>query len=503
MPTRTLDAHSRRHMTHTLCARGVIAAVILVSAPEVAMAGVKLNPREVRSYDSPEGFDPRSAVIRSTREGTTVLAATTGSDANTRCEVVIVSDMAAASFTYGHNNRATVCLGIESNDEGFFLRGADPTALEGQVTGFTAYVDAEGNVRWAIDDQTLVDAKSEADGGTGEFLGVYVQPNPAMTYSAQFNKLLAFTDGKLIIGPTEKSVTQAHVVEVNTGRLAVTGQTFGQNAIGIVGGAATRVTDGYFLLYLYSSGDQGAFFYSYNGRNRIAFFQPDDVSWEDRVVTGMVYGPEERLTLLWTPNSNADADTRITSVDDEGLVLWEGQWSPEVQFDNLTYMLGRPLGMWVGDTHTMVLYSTGAELFARVVLTSNGQELGVTSLANVTPYTPIAILDGEDGGLKLLAWDDAGARLHEYALDFEEVPDEMMPPDNMDMGSSLDMGGSSGEDMGSAPDMGDGGEDEGCGCRQLPAPPSRRGESLLLLLVGCVAGGWRRMRRRGSSGSLR
>lgn len=496
MPTRSIDNHSLRSTTTALCAANVLAVAILTGLPAVATAGVELNPREVRSYDSPEGFDPRSAVIRSTREGTTVLAATTGSEANTRCEVVLVSDMAASSFSYRHDNKATVCLGIESNDEGFFLRGADPTALEGQVTGFTAYVDLEGSVRWAIDDQTLVDAKSEADGGTGEFLGVYVQPNPSMTYSPQFNKLLAFTDGKLIIGPTEKSVTQAHVVEVNTGRLAVTGQTFGQNAIGIVGGAATRVTDGYFLLYLYSSGDQGAFFYSYNGRNRISFFQPDDVSWEDRVVTAMVYGPEERLSLLWTPNSNADADTRITSVDDEGLVLWEGQWSPDVQLGDLTYMLGRPLGMWVGDTHTMVLYSTGAELFARVILTSNGQELGVTSLAGVTPHAPVAILDGEDGGLKLLAWDEANTRLHEYTLDFEDTPDEMMPPAMMDMGGEQDMGTSGEQDMGSPPDMGGSDDDEGCGCRQVNAPSTGTKQGPLLLLLTGLFFGWRRRRRR-------
>ena len=471
------------------CFHGLMLLTLASSLlPASAFAGVELAPREVRSYDAPEGFDPRAAVITSTREGTTVLAATTGSDADTRCEVVLVSDMAATSFTYIHNEKPTYCLNIESNDEGFFLRGADPTALETQVTGFTTYVDLEGNVRWAIDDQTLVEAKSEADGGTGEFLGVYVQPNPSMTYSAQFNKLLAFTDGKLVIGATEKSVTQAHVVEVNTGRLAVTGQTFGQNAIGIVGGAATRATDGYFLLYLYSSGDQGAFFYSYNGRNRISFFEPDSVSWEDRVVTSMIYGPEQRLSLLWTPNSNADADTRITSVDDEGLVLWSGQWSPEHVVDDLTFMLGRPLGMWVGSEHTIVLYTTGDQLFVRVILTENGEELGVTSLTGEVPHTPIAILDGADGELKLLAWDETGGRLYEYALDFMDAPDSVEPTPDMG-GEPADMG-STEQDMGSMEGMDtDDSDDGGCGCRTSAAPahlPGPGGAGAFLLLAGAV-----------------
>ncbi|CAN0448986.1 unnamed protein product, partial [Laminaria digitata] len=411
---------------------------LIVSAPSEARAGVAFEPSEVRRYMAPDGFDPRAAIITSTRDGTTLLAATTGSEESTRCEVILVNDMAASSFTYLHEEQPTYCLGIESDDEGFFLRGADPTATADEITGFTAYVDSSGNLRWTIDDQEIVDAKDEAEGGTGSFLGVYDKPNPAMTYSAEFGKLLAFTDGKLLIGPSEKGVTQAHVVDVATGRLTVTGQTFGQNAVGIVGGTATRETDGYFLLYLYSAGDRGAFFYSYNGRNRISFFEPLGESWEDRIVTTMVYGPGERLTLLWTPNTNADADTRITSVDDQGMALYNGQWPAEANVGGELVALGRPLGLWVGAEHTMALYGTGVGLHARVIETVSGEELGVVSLDGVTEHAPVAILNGPGDTLKLLAFDSEEGMLFEYLLAFSEVDDP--PPVMPDMGAPSDMG---------------------------------------------------------------
>lgn len=458
-----------------------LASVALV--PSRAQAEVMISAQEVRSYDAPAGLDPNALSSLSTANGVTVLYSSVGADRNIACAVIVAAGESAKVIEYKHEGRATQCIGLLPHPKGgFFMRGSDPTALGDEVTAFTAYIDEQGVLKWSVSDQQLIDAKASADRGTGEFIGVYDSPHPALVYSEGFDRLLAFTQGNLVIGSQMRPLTQAHVINVETGRLTVTGQTFGGNGLGVVGGTAQRLSDGYFLLYFYSEGTEGAFFYSFNGRNKISGFKPLQESWETRIVTKMTYGPGERLGLLWTPNAQADADTRISLVNDAGAALWQGQWPSSELTAKGQVELGQPREMWVGQEHVLVLYAVGQALKVRVIDAKDGTSLGVADLDGVSPYAPLAILNGESGSLKLLAIDQDNGRFHEYRLDFMDLPDVM--PGELDMGMDMPA------EIPAPPTL----PEVGCGCSSGSSPSADLG-ALGLLLFGLVGLG-RRQRRR-------
>lgn len=452
---------------------GTLAATLLL-APSAASAAVNLDATEVRSFEVPEDFSLGQAQIQATREGTTVISATTGQDATTACTVLVADDAGATSYAYQYAGGPTGCSGVLPHpDGGFFVRGGEADAQQGDVFGFTAYIDAQGNEVWALPDQDLVDAADEADGGTGAFLGEYVSPHPQMAYSAEFDKLLAFTNGQLNIGGAQP-LTQAHVVDGDDGRLRVSGQTFGlSGSAGVIAEAVSRTSDGYFLLYIYDAGSQGAHFFSYNGRNSIDAFEPLSEDWSQRYVRQMVYGPQGNAFLLWTPSNDPAAPTNVTAVDDESGEVWSGSFEATVDASagSDPIELGLPLGMWVGANHALILYNTGDDLVLRIVDAATGQELGVAPLIGLTEHSPAAILNGADGSLKLLAVDSSGTIVHEYRLDITEGP-----------GGGEDAGGDAGlGDAGAG--SGGGGGDEGCTTASPASPVPVSGAVLAILLT--------------------
>ena len=263
---------------HTLLV--VIAAV--VSAPLLVFADVEIETTPVRDYQLPGTFEPGGAQVQLGAGGVTVISNTMGASADeSACGVVIATDQAARLLEYRFAGAPTRCVGVRPNPGGgVFIRGSNPTAVEGEVTGFTSYVGTDDQDAWSITDQTLVAANPEPN-GTGEFQGEYVGAHPSLAYSPTLDKLLAFTVGKLVIGQDEKFISQAHVVNVDSGQMRVSGQTFGLSGVGLVGGTTTRSSDGNFLIYYFSSGDRGAFFYDYDGRTNISFFNPRGEDWDD------------------------------------------------------------------------------------------------------------------------------------------------------------------------------------------------------------------------------
>ena len=483
-PPMSPPARHARHTRHTRrqhTRRAWLALLLAASAwalPASARAEVMIEARALRSYDAPPRVDPSAATALSTPQGDTLLYQTVGAGPDTACVIVSVSGSTARALEYRHEERATQCLSVlpHPSSGGFFVRGVDPNAAPGEQTGVTAYVDAQGVVQWTVQDAQLVAARPRADNGTGEFIGVYDTPHPAMVYSATFDRLLGFAQGKLIIGAQEKPLTQAHVINVQTGRLTVTGQTFGDSGVGIVGGAAERATDGHFLLYFYSVGVQGASFFSYNGRNSISAYSPLGLSWESRFVSRMIYGPGQRLSLLWTPSADADSDTRISVVNDAGALIWEGQWPSMARTAQGELALGRPRDLWVGQDHALVLHQTPAGLYVRVLDARDGVSLGVAPLEGLTPHAPLAILLGEQGSLTLLAYEAGAQRLHEYSLSFMDLPE--LPPEPADMGQQPpDMA------LPTPPTL----PEVGCGCASTASQGAVHAKGLLLLLLAWAA----------------
>lgn len=456
-------------------------AAAALMLPAIAHAQVTLDATEVRSFDVPDGFSVGQAQIQSTRDGKTVIAGTTGQDADTACTVIVADGAGASEYVYQYQGGPTACVGVLPHpDGGFFVRGVEAVAQPqpGDVIGFTARIDAEGTEVWALPDQELVDANAEADGGTGEFLGQYVEPHSEMAYSAEFDKLLAFTNGNLNVGGGQ-ALTQAHVVNVDDGDLRVSGQIFGlSGAAGVVAETTSRTSDGYFLLYIYSAGSQGAEFFSYNGRSNISVFRPLGDDWSQRYVRQMVYGPDDNVHLLWTPENDPAAPTNVTVVDDQAAEVWSASWNasvvnPDPEGES-PLELGLPLGMWVGSNYTLVLYSASSQLVLRVADVATGESLGVAPLGGLTEHSPTAILNGDGGSLKLLAVNSSGTTVHEFRLEISEGSG----------GSGADAGGDAGlADGGSGSGSGSGGGDDGCATSAPAAPAPVSGAVLAILLA--------------------
>jgi MYXO-CTERM domain-containing protein len=450
----------------------LVASALLMTAvtwPTLAAADVEIETEAVRDYQLPGDFDISGAQVLLGADGSTLLTNTMGMIADeARCAVVVATDSEARLVEYRYDGAPTQCNGVIAHpDGGFFVRGSNPAAMEGEVSGVTAYIGPDDNEVWAIADQTLVDANPEPN-GTGEFRGAYETPHPAMAYSPELDKLLAFTVGKLTIGSDEKFLSQAHVVNVESGTLTKSGQTFGLSGVGLVGGTTVRASDGHFLIYYYSSGDRGAFFYDYNGRQDIEFFKPRGEDWDDRFVSRMVY-ENELLHLLWTPTGSDDPQTRVTATTDAGAELWSVNFEPEYIFaGGKSVDLGRPLSMWVGAENTVILHQGGDQLYLRV-LDVNGDSPGVARLEGATEFAPVAIVNGSGGSLKLISFDSDTRQVYEDALTFVDVED-------FDPDAGIPDGGIPG-DVGIPADIGIKEVLEAAGCcatisghRQSPAP---------------------------------
>jgi hypothetical protein len=455
--------------------------LLVLLAPAVAAAGVELSATEVTSYELPSGLDLGQAQIQATRDGTTVIAATIGDPTTANCTVQLADADRAVSFEYQYEAGPTACVGVIAHpDGGFFVRGAEADAEEGDVSGFTARIDADGTELWVVPDQQLADDP--------DFKGVYDQPHPEMAFSpgdeAQAGRLLGFTAGSLNIPGGSIRMTQAHVIGGDDGRLKENAKSFGSSgSAGFVAETTTRISDGDFLLYIYDAGSQGAHFFSYDGRSGIDAFEPLGEDWSQRYVRQMVYGPDDNVHLLWTPKSDASAPTNVTvvastEVDDVADEIWSASWPSSI--DNPDgdepIELGTPLGMWVGSEYSLVLYNTGQELLMRVADAATGEELGVAPLAGLTDLTPKAIVNGADGTLELLALDESNGHLHELRLDISVTADE----------GDADAGGDAGlGDAGLADASSDSssGQDDGCATSAPAAPAPVSGAVLAFLLA--------------------
>jgi hypothetical protein len=399
----------------------MLALAVATLAATPARADIVLNPELLREYRLPGAFELGNAQLQVGAAGSTILSSTVADGDDIYCGIVIATDDGADLLEYRHQERPTSCAGVTPHpDGGFFLRGANADAQMTEVTGFTAYIGADRVERWKILDQTLVDALGEPQ-GTGEFFGEYLGPHPLMAYSAQLDKLLAFTVGGLNFGQDVRQVTQAHVIDVDSGQLTVSGQTFGSDSTGSVGGAVTRSSDGNFIIYFFSNGAQGAFFYEYDGRSDINFFKPRGEDWDDRFVQRMIY-ERDLLNLLWTPSAERSTVTRISAVTDTGAELYTVEFESEyTTADGLPLELGVPAGMWIGTDWTLVLYSAQDVLWVRAV-DINGESPGVGPLV-ADDFPPVGIVNDADGNQKLLTFDEVENTIREYTLTVEDVAD--------------------------------------------------------------------------------
>lgn len=469
---------------------------LFLAAP--AAAEVSAEAELLWDYDVPEGFSVSGAQVAQTPEGGTLIANTVGQMQEATCTVVLVrpgdggadDGWEAKAYPYKHGPKGTRCVSALAHpDSGFFVRGIQAGAMEGDVAGFTAHLDGEGNEKWLLHDAEVA--------GADDFRGSYVAPHGAMAYSSRFEYLMTFTISKFSIAMAdEKQVTNLSIIK--DGRFRIESKTIGDNAgFGVVGGAQTRASDGYFLLYLYSFGSQGANFYSYNGRESVDRFSPLGEDWSQRFVRRMQYGPQGRMVFLWLKRENNNPDSRLAVVDEEeGDEIWTGAYSAEADVGGQDVLLGLPGDLHVGEDVILISYDTVNGYFARVVDAADGTDYGVVDLSALVAQEPVGVLPGPAGGLKLLAQDRSAGTLYEYGLSFETS----VTPGGGDAGlgdaGAPDAGSGDAGDAGTA--SGGGGDSGGCRAAGDRGPVPTGGGLAVLACLGLLG-----LRRSGGCGRTR
>lgn len=451
-----------------------------------------------RRVGLPGGFDLSSALLHASAGGM-VLANTVGIDRAARCVLVVVREDEASALTYRHQEAPTACVSVLMGDDGeVFVRGFDPTVMSTQiVTGFTTHVTTTGAFEWFVSDRELVEARHTNEGGTGGFIGDYGGPLRLMAYQGgESPTLMAFSQGGLRMGFSVRNVPQAHLVEVQSGRVTRSGQGFGMGGAGNITGAWTWPGETYrgYLLVEPSVDGKGATFYRYNGRSRVERYAPGEEDWSRRRVLQVAADPlQGELALLWVPAENQKGMVRLTVLQaDANTPRFEALLSPEfLDESGASVALGLPVGLVFGEDYSVVIYALGGSTYVRLLDSQTG-ELVVGSMqdAFAVKHGALGFSRAEDGTLRVLEWDRGAPALEAY-----RILSAMMPGDDMG-GVTADMGGGAGEEGGLEVEAPIEGFEGSALCTISSTRPRDDGSWPVLWLgaASCLLG-WRRRRR--------
>ena len=463
------------------CIKGalVVAVALCASAPPVyaqqedaSWGGVRVSAEVVRSYDLPSSLAPGAMIVRQGAGATTLLFTTTGSGRNLGCAVIVATPEVATRFDYRYNDTPTRCDNVIPHPEGgFFLRATNPSAVAGENPGLTAYIDRDGVEQWVVLDSALIDARSEADGGTGAFVGVYDGPNTTMVYNPQTERFMGFTNAALIVGAEAKPLSQAFLVDMKTGEVVRSGRTFGASPSGQAQRAIVQPGSRDFLIQMTRTADQGASFFRYDGRIRISRVDPLQEDWSQRVIEDLTPGLVPRTHILWTPGPTSETDTHVSVVNAQAAAIWDRVFPELMPSLDGMIELDRPSALAAGANAVVVTHSVNNRPVYRVVDAQTGDSLGILRGQDITPHEPLGMLGRVDGAVRLLVANAQAGRLEELSLSFEDadVVAPEPPPEDADMGPPM------------LPPVLD--PQEGC-CAQVPVTPSR--VPLMWCVVLCV-----------------
>lgn len=439
---------------------------------EASWGGVRVTSTVARAYDLPLNLAPDAMIVRQSTSGVTLMFTTTGSGRNLGCAVIVATQKAATRFDYRYNDTPTRCDNVIPHpDGGFFLRATNPAAVMGENPGLTAYIDLDGVEQWVILDSTLIDARSQDEGGSGAFVGVYDGPNTTMAYDPQRDRFMGFTNAALIVGVDARPLSQAYIVDVATGKILRSGRTFGGSPSGQIQRAIVRPGAGDFLIQVAEGADRGAAFFSYDGRIRVTKIEPLEEDWSQRVIEDLNSGLTPRTHLLWTPGPTAETPTFVSVLNDQGNAIWSREFPQEMPTLDGMLDLGRPRSVAAGTNMMVVTHSVNGQRVYHVLDAQTGDSLGLLRAQDIADATPLKMLGRIDGSVRLLVANTQSRRLEELQLTFEDA-DVVAPEPPME---SPDMGPPT------LPPILD--PEEGC-CAQVPVTPSRT--PLVFLAVLCV-----------------
>ena len=415
-----------------------------VPAPGAAQGFLGVELERVRQLKSSDVLDPFTATLGVSDSGrTTVLWGTAGASFALKCVVIVIGGESAALFEYTFEAKPTQCDAVVVHDGGFLIRGSDPSlGGAGGQAGFTASIDAQGQVIWEVPDRTLTAALPPTQGGSGEFIGRYLGPASTLVYHAPTGVVMGTSQGEIEIVGQKRVVYQAHLIEQRGAKLRVSGRTFGVGGTGkLLGALAFGEKTRFLVAYATSLGD-GVQFVTYDGRQsldawRVAGTPPQ---WKGRTLNGL-YDLGGQIALLWSDGVGQWA----TLAGPNGELAWEGKLMEEVAGRGGTLPLGFVSTLVADDAHLYAWHTNAAnEAHLSVYDRADGSPKGVVALAPLRAQVGAALglVRGEGGGVRLVTTNRLERQLTEYAL---TLGSSIAPPtEEMGQGGAGDMGGSDG-----------------------------------------------------------
>lgn len=450
-----------------------------------AEEAVHMRLSEVRRYQLPDGMTPGELKIAAGVDGRTLYAATTGLAAaedggvqDAACTIVEAQQDGARAISYRFQDKPTGCVGVLAHpDGGFFVRGTHLTVLNlesvpAERGGFTARVDAAGREVWALADQALLEAKGVADGGTGEFVGRYVGASPTMAFNPQTRRLLAFSNGQLSAGDSRR-VTQAHVIDADSGALRTSGLGFGiQDAGTVLKTALYRASQNDFLIHFKTGSGADNPFFSYNGRRSIDTVEPAGAQWRERDIPQVVIAADQSLYILSRTSKRPDADAEVSAYDPQGNL----RWSVVLAQDSGPASPGPAENIWLLKDHILVGFPAPLGTSLRVLDRASGEQvgeerLGVNVVFGQIAYQILGIAQAAGASASLISAEPQTRIMREDRIEILSGP---LPPDDA---NDVDAGAG---DPDAPPSTG---EDGGCAVANADALPPLSGLSLAFAVL--------------------
>ncbi|TDP75791.1 hypothetical protein DFR33_103130 [Bradymonas sediminis] len=446
---------------------------------------VHMRLSEVRRYQLPDGLAPGELKVASGVDGRTLYAATTGLAAaeeggvqEAACTIVEAQEDGARAISFRFQDKPTGCVGVIAHpDGGFFVRGTHLTVLNlesvpAERGGFTARIDAAGREVWALADQTLLEATRVADGGTGEFMGRYIGASPTMAFNPQTNRLLAFSNGELSAGDSRR-LTQAHVIDANSGELRTSGLGFGiQDSGTVLKTALYRAAQNDFLIHFQTGAGTDNPFFSYNGRRSIDAFEPAGKQWRERDIPEVVLSADQSLYILSRTSKRPDADAEVSAYNAQGNLLW----SVVLAQDSGPTSPGAAENIWLLKDHILVGFPAPIGTALRVLERASGEQvgqerLGVNVVFGQIAYQILGIAQAAQASASLISAEPQTRIMREDRIEILSGPPTPNDANDADAGA-----GEPGGPQGS-------GESGGCAVAKADALPPLSGLSLAFAVL--------------------
>jgi hypothetical protein len=371
----------------------------------------ELRAEPLWEYDLPAGWNAESAIVEGTLEGGTLLAATLGEGAQRRCVVVRLQrgddGWQVRGYPYERAQRPTVCSGVESRPGGgFFLRAHGDSMLEGRADGFVTSITSEGQQAWYIDDAPVAEADA--------FVGSYDRPGSTLIYSRSADLLLSTTVAAFapLMSP-RRDVT--HFSVLRDGAYRVDALTIGTDAMfGRLADTIVRGSDGTFwFVVTRPDSTQGANFFNYDGRQNLERRQVLEGEWDERFVKAIESGPDGTLYVLWRESAEASAPGHLAALEGEALEpRWQRTYEDAAE--------GIPVDVVAAPNGLVILYRhASGDSIVRLDREDGGVQ-DVLDVGAVTSREVPTLLEGPQGGVKLLGYDPVGNNIREWALRWNE-----------------------------------------------------------------------------------